>query len=1057
MATGDEAHSSLRRAVRRAVALLGCLALVGPLSVGLGQAVNASGDPLQGSAGPVTQVMGPRGTGTNTQPTWAFVIEDGATATCRLDIGAVLGVAEPCPTGSVSPAALPDGPVRLTVVQTDAQGNAGEAAVVDYTVDTLAPAAPTFTGPTGTGQTVGSTWNIDKEPSSRLSCRLLLDTAVQGAYETCSTPFTVTLPSDGSWQLEVRQTDLAGLTGPSALSSPYQLDSTAPAAPTVTGPKGPAQQLDPAFTISGSGGALTCALLRDGVLVHGFVACSSPFTLPLTAADPDGAYVVQAQVTDPVGNASEIGASEPYVLDRHAPVLSVITPAPTSGATPTWLIATNGDPSTLRCTLTRPTGETAEVACTTSYTLPDQGAAAIQGRYLLQVTVRSTASVLVSADSPYDLDTITPDPLTLSIAGGVTTGRTPAVSFLFASGDRTAIIACSLSRPSGVRTFPCASPLGLTETDLSTDGRYVLTVVATDHAGNRSAPASATYVLDRVAPIKPVLTAGQAPIDRLPAASWTVEPDPLDATLTTACTVLRNAVALHVDGHGQPVWSDCTAPSVVQQDLSAPSTGPGDYQVQARSTDAAGNVSAITTTPAYRYDLNADSGYSLLSYAGQHPDTTAQVRPGPLDGWTDARQAIWRFRAADQAAVTCSLARMGSTGETVLLSRPCDLLDGVWSFTTTLPAAPLTATYVFRARSSLSPLTLVKRVTLDREILPFTFTDGGEKTGSQGTTSWSFTPPTSPGDDVAVAVCALAELRGSVAQPAQATRCSTGPAGAAGISYRASLPTVGTWRLLVTYYDRAGNAVSGSSTYTWNPDALPEPAIGILPATQGYAGDHRFLAWTFPVATGVTAACQLYRDGRVLAVLRDCSAGSYVFDLLGQPPGVFTLKVWLSQVNLADSSGQRSYRLLPRVTVTPRALPPIAPPSAPDPRAQPPGTRSPASPMRSVLPVVRALPPVPPAAGDGVPTTGASSPVAGSAPSVRALPGQVGGSFARRATDLVSRPALPLALLLVVVLFLLVQNRIDRRDPKLAAAPVDGDPELAFGPVYRPAEGPALA
>ncbi|HWH30939.1 MAG TPA: hypothetical protein VNU26_18615, partial [Mycobacteriales bacterium] len=47
------------------------------------------------------------------------------------------------------------------------------------------------------------------------------------------------------------------------------------------------------------------------------------------------------------------------------------------------------------------------------------------------------------------------------------------------------------------------------------------------------------------------------------------------------------------------------------------------------------------------------------------------------------------------------------------------------------------------------------------------------------------------------------------------------------------------------------------------------------------------------------------------------------------------------------------------------------------------------------------------------------------------------------------RPTLPIALLLVVGLFLLVQNRIDRRDPKLAGADVDEEPELEFRPVHR--------
>jgi hypothetical protein len=49
----------------------------------------------------------------------------------------------------------------------------------------------------------------------------------------------------------------------------------------------------------------------------------------------------------------------------------------------------------------------------------------------------------------------------------------------------------------------------------------------------------------------------------------------------------------------------------------------------------------------------------------------------------------------------------------------------------------------------------------------------------------------------------------------------------------------------------------------------------------------------------------------------------------------------------------------------------------------------------------------------------------------------------------ITKPQLPLALFVIVVLFLLVQNRIDRRDPKLAAAPVAAEPELEFGPRVR--------
>jgi hypothetical protein len=51
------------------------------------------------------------------------------------------------------------------------------------------------------------------------------------------------------------------------------------------------------------------------------------------------------------------------------------------------------------------------------------------------------------------------------------------------------------------------------------------------------------------------------------------------------------------------------------------------------------------------------------------------------------------------------------------------------------------------------------------------------------------------------------------------------------------------------------------------------------------------------------------------------------------------------------------------------------------------------------------------------------------------------------ATETIRRPQLPLILILLVLGFLLVQNRIDRRDPKLAGAPVDTEAELDFRPL----------
>jgi hypothetical protein len=53
---------------------------------------------------------------------------------------------------------------------------------------------------------------------------------------------------------------------------------------------------------------------------------------------------------------------------------------------------------------------------------------------------------------------------------------------------------------------------------------------------------------------------------------------------------------------------------------------------------------------------------------------------------------------------------------------------------------------------------------------------------------------------------------------------------------------------------------------------------------------------------------------------------------------------------------------------------------------------------------------------------------------------------AKALTSDVGKAVFPMSLLFVIGAFLLVQGRIDRGDPKLAIAPIDGAPDLEFGP-----------
>jgi hypothetical protein len=90
------------------------------------------------------------------------------------------------------------------------------------------------------------------------------------------------------------------------------------------------------------------------------------------------------------------------------------------------------------------------------------------------------------------------------------------------------------------------------------------------------------------------------------------------------------------------------------------------------------------------------------------------------------------------------------------------------------------------------------------------------------------------------------------------------------------------------------------------------------------------------------------------------------------------------------------------------------------------------------------------ATGDSAPepAPGATAPPAAGVPAPPGVDGlrELLTKIARVAGEVGKRSAFPSSLLMLVVGFLSVQNRIDRRDPKLALAPVYPTPDLPFDP-----------
>ncbi|TAL12319.1 MAG: hypothetical protein EPN99_16995, partial [Frankiales bacterium] len=288
--------------------------------------------------------------------------------------------------------------------------------------------------------------------------------------------------------------------------------------------------------------------------------------------------------------------------------------------------------------------------------------------------------------------------------------------------------------------------------------------------------------------------------------------------------------------------------------------------------------------------------------------------------------------------------------------------------------------------------------------------------------------------------------------------------------YQVRLTSQGTYRLEIRLVDAAGNrsAPTGSSyVYDTTPPDRP------VPVGPPSSGSDRTVSWTFAMPPGVTATCTVTR-GLNRVDERPCNGGRYDLDLTGQPDGTYTLTVrFTDAAGNVSQPGSGSYALR-TVGLPGRVVPP--PTGGPAPSA-------PSGPGRGGTGVV-AIPPQGSTPGPGVPTIPRDDDVPGVSPG--RTPSTVippsdegeeaaGGSAPRNAptrgrdplvadpfpfeklapvireavTGTITRPTLPLALLAIVVLFLLAQNRIDRRDPKLASAPVEAEPELDFTLIIR--------
>jgi hypothetical protein len=267
----------------------------------------------------------------------------------------------------------------------------------------------------------------------------------------------------------------------------------------------------------------------------------------------------------------------------------------------------------------------------------------------------------------------------------------------------------------------------------------------------------------------------------------------------------------------------------------------------------------------------------------------------------------------------------------------------------------------------------------------------------------------------------------------------------------------------VTATDSAGN-ISATSVTTYVLDTVAPDKPKLDYSSPASVAAHPY--WGFSLPAGTVGRCQLWHDGVLLASKNDCK-GAVSFDLSGRSAGTYTVRVYAM-----DAAGNMSHPLVASYVLGARQPGQPGGPSAGSPGGGgvPFGSggsggtgghhhhdtaglgahdvqqvlqqfTNTAAPVRNA--VKKAAHAVDHAASAIIPVIDdkvaehVSKAVQGVVNAVSHAGGGTG---------------FPLLLLFVVLAFLMMQNRIDRRDPKLALASVAADDTVEFlPPPSRPA------
>lgn len=247
-------------------------------------------------------LTGPSGLVRSTSASFAFTGEPEGSFQCSLDSGTWSACFSP-----TTRSGLGQGEHTFAVRQTDAAGNVSPESSTNWTVDTVAPAAPVVTAaPDPVTFTDMASFAFTGEPGGSFACSFDYE-----AWTTCSSPTDFVRLAVGSHTFRVRQTDEAGNLSASSLFAWEVRRKVDGLTPSLTGPDDEGM-----LTFGGAEPGLTY-LCRVGETVSGPLGeCDNPFE---PEGLTDGIYSYRLAIADDRGNRSSEVSGTFTITDTPEP------------------------------------------------------------------------------------------------------------------------------------------------------------------------------------------------------------------------------------------------------------------------------------------------------------------------------------------------------------------------------------------------------------------------------------------------------------------------------------------------------------------------------------------------------------------------------------------------------------------------------------------------------------------------------------------------------------------------------------------------------------------